>query len=191
MSILNYARHRYSHTERLGQRPERKSIGRSPFQVFATGQRAERELDPYLARHDGILPDTRPPRRPTPIRNDTPNVGRAWMAAHTSDVRVCEASHRAGQTIERGASLRFRRWFVAIATTMAAISLQGRAPALSKDSLSASITQSEAASITAHGGGATLQDCMALWDAATHMSKQEWKAACKRTMVFEFRDNAR
>jgi hypothetical protein len=138
MSILNYARHRYPHTERSGQRTERKSIGRSLFEAVATGQR-----------------------------------------------------QRAGQTIERGVTMRYRRWFVAIATTMAAISLQGRAPALSKDSLSASITQSETASITAHGGGATLQDCMALWDAATHMSKQEWKAACKRTMVFEFRDNAR
>jgi len=186
MRILNYARQRYPHTERPGQRPEHKSIGRRLF-----GQRAGRELDPYLARHDGILPDRRPRRRATPIENDTPNVGMDWMVAHTFDVRVCVAGHRAVQTIERGASMRYRRWFVAIATTMAAISLQGRAPALNKDSPSASITQSEAASITAHGGGATLQDCMALWDAATHMSKQEWKAACKRTMVFEFRDNAR
>jgi hypothetical protein len=98
--------------------------------------------------------------------------------------RVREASHRAGQTIKPEAIMRYRRWFVAIATTMAAISFQGGASALSNSSPSASITQSESASITAHGGGATLQDCMALWDAATHMSKQEWKAACKRTMVF-------
>jgi hypothetical protein len=34
--------------------------------------------------------------------------------------------------------------------------------------------------------GAMLQDCMGLWDAATHMSKQEWKAACMRFMVVEF-----
>jgi hypothetical protein len=85
-----------------------------------------------------------------------------------------------------------RRWFVAIATTMTAISLQGGAPASSKSyprssaMATGSIVQSEASSITAHGGGTTLQDCMTLWDAATHMSKQEWKAACKRTMVIEF-----
>jgi hypothetical protein len=35
-----------------------------------------------------------------------------------------------------------------------------------------------------------LQECMALWDAGTHMSKTEWKAACKRTMVLEFPVNA-
>jgi hypothetical protein len=87
--------------------------------------------------------------------------------------------------------MRYRRRFVAIAATMAAIFLQGRAPALNNSSPSASITQSESASITAHGGGATLQDCMALWDAAKHMSKQEWKGACKRTMVFELPDDAR
>jgi hypothetical protein len=47
------------------------------------------------------------------------------------------------------------------------------------------ITQGEAASITAHGGSATLQECMALSDAGTHMSKVEWKAACKRTLVLD------
>jgi hypothetical protein len=31
----------------------------------------------------------------------------------------------------------------------------------------------------------TLQECMALWDSGTHMSKTEWRAACKRTMVLE------
>ena len=84
--------------------------------------------------------------------------------------------------------MRYRHWFVAIAITLAA--LLDRTPALGNSSRSASIMQSEAASITAHGGGTTLQDCMALWDAATHMSKQEWKAACKRTMVFDFPHDA-
>lgn len=79
-----------------------------------------------------------------------------------------------------------------IATVMTTISSLGRPPALSKRNPSfstkaiASVAQSEASSITAHGGGATLQDCMGLWDAATHMSKQEWKAACMRSMVVEF-----
>jgi hypothetical protein len=82
--------------------------------------------------------------------------------------------------------------FVEIATVMTTISSLGRPPALSKRNPSfstkaiASVAQSEASSITAHGGGATLQDCMGLWDAATHMSKQEWKAACMRSMVVEF-----
>jgi hypothetical protein len=43
--------------------------------------------------------------------------------------------------------MRYRRWFVAIATTVAVISLQGPALALSRGSSSASIAQSEAASI--------------------------------------------
>lgn len=80
----------------------------------------------------------------------------------------------------------FRRLPIAIITTLALIALQHGTAALGR----ASITQSEAASITAHGGSATLQECMALWDDGTHMSKAEWKAACKRTMVFEFPANA-
>jgi hypothetical protein len=55
----------------------------------------------------------------------------------------------------------------------------------------ASITQSEAALITAYGGAVTLQQCMTLWEAATHMSKVEWRAACKRTIVLEVPDNGR
>jgi hypothetical protein len=31
-------------------------------------------------------------------------------------------------------------------------------------------------------GGKSLADCMGFWDAATHMSKVEWRAACKRSM---------
>jgi hypothetical protein len=54
----------------------------------------------------------------------------------------------------------------------------------------ASITQSEAASITAHGGAVTLQQCMTFWEAATHMNKVEWKAACKRTIVLEAPENS-
>jgi hypothetical protein len=111
--------------------------------------------------------------------------------ARAFDVRVREGRLRAGHTFVRKASMRYRRSLVAIATAIAAISLQSRAPAPSSSSPSALITQGEAASVTAHGGTATLQDCMALWDAATHMSKQEWKAACKRTMVLEFSNEAR
>jgi hypothetical protein len=120
-------------------------------------------------------------------RSTTP----AGIVARAFKVSVCEARIRAGHTFERKGSMCYRRWFVAIATTLAAISLQSRAPALSNNSASASITQAEAASVTAHGGAATLQDCMALWDAATHMSKQEWKAACTRTMAVEFSGEAR
>ena len=55
--------------------------------------------------------------------------------------------------------IRFRRWPLAIIARLAIIVLQRGTPALSR----ASITQGEAASITAHGGSATLQECMALW----------------------------
>jgi hypothetical protein len=30
------------------------------------------------------------------------------------------------------------------------------------------------------GGGNSISDCMGFWDSGTHMSKQEWKAACVR-----------
>jgi hypothetical protein len=122
------------------------------------------------------------------MRRSTTPVG---MVARTFNLRAREARTRSGQAFERKGSMCYRRWFVAIATTMAAISLQSLAPAPSSNSASASITQGEAASVTAHGGAATLQDCMALWDPATHMSKQEWKAACKRTMAVEYSGEAR
>jgi hypothetical protein len=33
----------------------------------------------------------------------------------------------------------------------------------------------------AGGGGRTLEDCVRFWDAATHMTKSEWRAACERS----------
>jgi hypothetical protein len=33
---------------------------------------------------------------------------------------------------------------------------------------------------TPGGGGRTLQDCMGFWDKGTHMTKQQWRAACQR-----------
>jgi hypothetical protein len=87
--------------------------------------------------------------------------------------------------------IRYRRWGIAIvAMSLVVMILERSAPAPSNSSPSASITQGEATSITARGSGTTLQECMALWDAGTHMSKAEWKAACKRTMVHEFSANA-
>jgi hypothetical protein len=41
---------------------------------------------------------------------------------------------------------------------------------------------SETAPSALGGGGKTLSDCMGFWDAGTHMTKQEWKAACQRTL---------
>lgn len=32
------------------------------------------------------------------------------------------------------------------------------------------------------GGGNSLADCMAFWDKATHMTRTEWRRACRRTM---------
>ena len=32
------------------------------------------------------------------------------------------------------------------------------------------------------GGGKTLADCMGFWEPATHMTKQEWRGACQRTI---------
>ena len=32
------------------------------------------------------------------------------------------------------------------------------------------------------GGGKSLADCMGFWEPATHMTKQEWKSACQRTI---------
>jgi|SRR5215470_1757627 len=82
-----------------------------------------------------------------------------------------------------------RRRPIAIVATLVIIVLLRGGSALGASSPSTSIIQGEAASIAAHGGGTTLQECMALWDVGAHMSKAEWKAACKRTMVLEFHAN--
>ena len=80
----------------------------------------------------------------------------------------------------------YHRWAIAIvATSLVVIILQPGTTTPNNRSPNASITQGEATSITTRSGGTTLQECMALWDAGTHMSKTEWKAACKRTMVLE------
>jgi hypothetical protein len=59
--------------------------------------------------------------------------------------------------------------------------------ALSPGPSSANGSPSESAPSTPGGGGKSLADCMGFWDAATHMSKVEWRAACKRSMQ-EFPD---
>lgn len=41
---------------------------------------------------------------------------------------------------------------------------------------------SETAPSAPGGGGKTLADCMGFWEPATHMTKQEWKGACQRTI---------
>jgi hypothetical protein len=46
-----------------------------------------------------------------------------------------------------------------------------------------SASASEAAASAPGGGGSTLADCMSFWDRDTHMTKSEWRAACKRTLV--------
>jgi hypothetical protein len=43
-------------------------------------------------------------------------------------------------------------------------------------------SRSEAAPSAAGGGGRTLNDCMEFWEPTTHMTKQQWRAACKRTL---------
>ena len=47
---------------------------------------------------------------------------------------------------------------------------------------SSSGSPSESAPSAPGGGGKTLADCMGFWERATHMSKAEWRAACKRTL---------
>jgi hypothetical protein len=46
----------------------------------------------------------------------------------------------------------------------------------------ASASPSESAPSAPGGGGKGLAACMGFWDAATHMTKAEWRTACQRTM---------
>lgn len=41
---------------------------------------------------------------------------------------------------------------------------------------------SETAPSAPGGGGKSLSDCMGFWERETHMTKTEWRAACKRTL---------
>ncbi len=194
MSIPKHLSYGKSPTERLDENTKRRSILGKLCGVLAVGEHGsgEREVAGYLVRHESFLTDKGARGRAAPI--DTLSTEKAATVTPAFGVTFGEPSHSAGQIFV--SNIHCRRWFVAIATTITAISLQGGAPALSKNYPSSSaiaitsIRQSEASSITAHGGGTTLQDCMTLWDAATHMSKQEWKAACKRAMVVEFPDTS-
>jgi hypothetical protein len=48
----------------------------------------------------------------------------------------------------------------------------------------AELTSGGSARVGDSGGaaGGTLDDCMAVWDPTTHMSKDEWRVTCKRTL---------
>src|SRR5262245_31010209 len=63
----------------------------------------------------------------------------------------------------------------------------GSSLALSPGTSSGSESPSQSAPSKPGGGGKSLADCMGFWDAATHMTKVEWRAACKRSMK-EFPD---
>jgi hypothetical protein len=59
----------------------------------------------------------------------------------------------------------------------------GGVPANRTTAPSAGTSPSEAAASAPGGGGKTLEDCMTFWDRGTHMTKSEWRAACKRTIA--------
>jgi len=63
----------------------------------------------------------------------------------------------------------------------------GSSLALSPGNSSGSNSLSQSAPSKPGGGGKSLADCMGFWDAATHMTKVEWRAACKCSMK-EFPD---
>ena len=48
--------------------------------------------------------------------------------------------------------------------------------------LSPGVSPSQSAPSQPGGGGKSLEDCMGFWDRDTHMTKAEWRAACRRTM---------
>lgn len=63
----------------------------------------------------------------------------------------------------------------------------GSSPNLALSPATSPSSPSETAPSSPGGGGKSLKDCMGFWDAATHMTKPEWRAACKRSMA-EFPD---
>jgi len=63
----------------------------------------------------------------------------------------------------------------------------GSAPNLALSPGTSSSSPSESTPSSPGGGGKSLEACMGFWDAATHMSKPEWRASCKRSMA-EFPD---
>jgi hypothetical protein len=65
----------------------------------------------------------------------------------------------------------------------------GSSPNLALSPGTSTGSPSESAPSAPGGGGKSLADCMGFWDTATHMSKPEWRAACKRSME-EFPDVA-
>src|SRR6185295_2315008 len=63
----------------------------------------------------------------------------------------------------------------------------GSSPNLALSPATSPSSPSQSAPSSPGGGGKSLKDCMGFWDAATHMTKPEWRAACKRSMA-EFPD---
>jgi hypothetical protein len=63
----------------------------------------------------------------------------------------------------------------------------GGSPSLALSPATSASSPSESAPSSPGGGGKSLAACMGFWDAGTHMTKPEWRAACKRSMS-EFPD---
>lgn len=60
--------------------------------------------------------------------------------------------------------------------------IQVTQPAPGFDPVTASTGGSARTNPTPGGGGATLPECMALWDRSTHMTRAEWRETCQRTL---------
>ncbi len=60
--------------------------------------------------------------------------------------------------------------------------IQVTQPAPGFDPVTATSGGSARTNPTPGGGGATLPECMALWDRSTHMTRAEWRETCQRTL---------
>ena len=149
---------------KLSQSTKRGQSGYRPVEGCGREHRSS-DVDPVLRSPlMSILKHSRSARRVVKAYPTFQTGLLAGNLAATPGTRTLRTWYRIG-----GAP--HRRWYlISIAMTMAAMILPTSSPAHQRRS-HRSITRSEAAFVTAHGGSATLQQCMALWDVATHMSK--------------------
>lgn len=116
-----------------------------------------------------------PPKSPPPSTAQGQGSGSAAAAA--------EAAAQAAAAAASSATAAPATTAATTKTVMPAPAAAAAAPAASPDPTQpATITSSGGSSGTNLGGGyKSLNDCVALWEPALHMSKTEWRQTCQRT----------
>lgn len=160
-----------------GGLPRALSTDSSPMRSTAAANPAPASTTAAAARHGTSAPS--PLTSPTATTTPPPNLASRCEGEVAAN---CEAKGEALFSASQGDSAPV--WTAPVPT---AVPATPAAPAITEpqqtgDTLSLEQSGGASGVVITAGGGPTLDDCMALWAPAVHMTKALWKDVCVRTM---------